>query len=90
MRKTKKSLVFLSRAAYNDSRTNTNVRRITMKAMKKFLASIVALVMAVSCMATAFAAGSVSVSASNKSAKPGDIIEIAVSVSEASFAGYSL
>ena len=61
-----------------------------MKAMKKFLALIVALVMAVSCLATAFAAGSVSVSASNKSAKPGDIIEIAVSVSEASFAGYSL
>jgi len=63
-----------------------------MKTMKRFLALMIALALAASCMATAFAADSITVSAkvSAETAKPGDTIEVVVSVSEASIAGYSM
>ena len=64
-----------------------------MKTMKRFLALMVALILAVSCMAvTAFAVDNISAyaSLSATSVKPGDTIEVIVSVSEASFAGYSM
>ena len=64
-----------------------------MKTMKRFLVMMVALVLAVSCMSvSAFAAESISVSAkaNTATAKPGDTIEVVVSVSEASIAGYSM
>ena len=64
-----------------------------MKTMKRFLAMMVALILAVSCMSvSAFAADSISASATVNaaSAKPGDTIEVTVSVSSASFAGYSM
>ena len=64
-----------------------------MKTMKRFLAMMVALILAVSCMSvSAFAADSISVSATVNAAtaKPGDTIEVVVSASSASFAGYSM
>lgn len=62
-----------------------------MKNLKKVLGLLVALVVAVSCaVVPAFAAGSISVSAERKTADPGDTVTVAVSVSEASFAGYSM
>ena len=64
-----------------------------MKTMKRFLAMMVALILAVSCMSvSAFAADSISVSATVNAAtaKPGDTIEVVVSASSASFAGYSV
>lgn len=62
-----------------------------MKNLKKFLGLLVALVLAVSCtVVPALAAGSVSVSAEKKTAEPGDTVAVAVSVSEATFAGYSM
>ena len=61
-----------------------------MKIMKKFLALVVALILVVSCMVPAFAADDITVSVETKTVEPGATVQLVVSVSEASFATYSM